>query len=489
MSLRVVACIYFALFIIMLGVVSAWSAREKSKGTKDQATEHFLGGRNTPFFVLAMAYCASFASAGSFMGDPALVSYIGYPYIWFGCFLVPGSVLVGLVIIRKMRLQCEKLHCLTPIEFIGARFDSPFLKVFLSLTMAICLTMSLVSQVKGAAVLLVHFTQIDFKIAVIIIAVAIGVCTVSGGMRSVAWTDTFQGILMVALCIVLIVSGLVKAGGFAGIDAFLANYDPNMLKAAQDGLWADCGIPGIIGMAVFAILVLPAQPYLMSNYIAMKDVTRKTVGKFLLLMLFTNLLFCSLPICGLAGRVLYPNAEADYIVVTLATGILHPLLSCGIMVGLFSAIISTATAMLLAIGQGVGRDVLVQFQPNTSIKRQVCVANIVSVIVVLICMVFNLSNPPEFLQFFNLIGQTGVGTAIALPLYCGILYKKATKEAAISSAIMGVIATVVFNFIPCGFAVAMGAPIIVAAITFFGVNAIIVNARGVNEEIAALGQV
>lgn len=489
MSVQVTAIAYFIAFFVLLAGISVWSSKKKSAGNGDEVTEHFLGGNSIPFFVLAMSYCASFASAGSFMGDPAVVSYIGYPYMWFGIFLVPGCVFMSLILIRKMRLQCDRLGVQTPIEYVAVRYDSKFLRVFLGIVIIGCFTMTTIAQTKAAAVLLEHFTGVDFRIAIIIIAVAVVVCTVSGGLRSVAWTDTIQGCMMVALCVVLITVGLVKCGGFNGIDAFLADYDPAMLNAAQPGLWDDCGWLGILGYALWSILIQPAQPYLTARYMAMDKIDRKTVGKFCLVALVASMLFCSMPICGLTGRMLFPNAEPDYIVVTLATGVLHPLLSCAIMLGLFAAIISTATSMLLTVGQSVGRDILCAFNPKTSLKTQVNVANVTCVIVMIAAVAFNLWKTPEIFQFFNLMGQTGVGAACCMPLYCGVLYKKATKEAAIVSAISGIAATVVFNNIPVGFSVAMGAPLVVAVPVFFIVNALVIKMKGRDARIEVLGAI
>lgn len=489
MSLQVTAIVYFIVFFLLLAGISMWSSKKKAAGGGDEVTEHFLGGKSVPFFVLAMSYCASFASAGSFMGDPAVVSYIGYPYMWFGVFLVPGCVFMSLILIRKMRLQCERLGCQTPIEYIAVRYDSKFLRVFTGIVIIGCFTMTTIAQTKAAAVLLEHFTGLNFKAAIIVIAIAVIICTVSGGLRSVAWTDTIQGCMMVVLCIILISVGLVKCGGFDGVDAFLADYDPSMLQTAQTGLFADCGWLGIIGYALWSIIIQPAQPYLTARYMAMDKIDRKTVGKFCLVALVASLLFCSMPICGLTGRMLFPDAEPDYIVVTLATGVLHPLLSCGIMLGLFAAIISTATSMLLTVGQSVGRDILCTFKPNTALKTQVRVANIACVVVMVAAVAFNLWKTPSIFQFFNLMGQTGVGAVCCMPLYCGVLYKKATKEAAIASTIVGIGATTLFNNLPVGFSVAMGAPLVCVVPTFFIVNAIVNKVKGRNTRIEALGAV
>jgi len=489
MKVETISIIYVVIFFAAILIISFWASKKKAGGDKDTATEHFLGGKSVPFFVLAMSYVATFASAGTFMGDPAFTSIVGYPYLWFGIFLVPGCVLVGLLLIRKMRIQSEKMGCLTPIEYLGARYKSPFLRMFISITMICCFSLVLLAQTKAASILLNHFIGIPFNVALIINIIGLLIVCIAGGLRSVAYTDAVQGGLMVALCIILISAGLVATGGFAGVEAELSVQHPEMVQFIQPGLFDELGVFGIIGLAIFSFCVMPSLPYLTARYMAMKDVTKKTVGKFSIVALFASGLFCLMPINGLTGRVLFPNAEADYISVTLATGLLHPLISCGIMIGFLAAIISTASSVLLTVSQGVGRDILDQIKPGISLKTQVWAANVTCICVMIFCLVFNLTNPPPIFQLFNLIGQTGVGSAIFMPLFCGVLWKNSTKEGAIASAIVGVVSTAIFAILPVGFPIAMGVPAVCAAITMFVVSYIVNKIKGPNEILQKLQEI
>ena len=81
---------------------------------------------------------------------------------------------------------------MTSIEYIGRRYDSSFLQMFIGIVTVIAFSMMMISQFKGAAVLLQKFTGLPFRIGLIVIGIAIIVCTVVGGMRSVAYTDCLQ---------------------------------------------------------------------------------------------------------------------------------------------------------------------------------------------------------------------------------------------------------------------------------------------------------
>ncbi len=89
--------------------MSVFGPAEKQTGGTGAEVEYFLGGKSTPLIVLAMSYAASAVSAGSFIGDPGMMSTIGWPYFWLVVGVVPGLVLPGYIVIRKMRVQAEKV--------------------------------------------------------------------------------------------------------------------------------------------------------------------------------------------------------------------------------------------------------------------------------------------------------------------------------------------------------------------------------------------
>lgn len=60
-------------------------------------------------------------------------------------------------------------------------------------------------------------TGIPKAVAVIVIGAVCAFYSIIGGLRAVLWTDAFQSILMFAAVFTVIISGLVKAGGFGEI--------------------------------------------------------------------------------------------------------------------------------------------------------------------------------------------------------------------------------------------------------------------------------
>ena len=117
------------------------------------------------------------------------------------------------------------------------------------------------------------------------------------------------------------------------------------------------------------------------------------------------------------------------------------------MIGIFAAMMSTATSILLVIGQAIGRDFYSKtINPKATPEREVLVTRIAVTVVAIICMLFNYVNPPKLLSIFLYLGLSGIGSCIGVPLITGIISDKGTKQGAIASSITGPVAYMVFTY-------------------------------------------
>jgi len=439
MSLQVISIIYFVIFLLLLAFLAVWASKQTKKGSKGADVEYYLGGRTTPWFVLAFSFVTSSISAGAFIGDPGMMSTIGWPYYWIVIAIVPGMVLPSIFLMRKMRIQAEELGSLTIPEYLGDHYKSPFLRLFIAVLVVFCYLFVLVAQFKGAAILLEKFTGVSFNIGLIVITVVVVFYVVTGGLRSVAWTDFAQGIPMIMLVIVVLVVSINKVGGFNNLDAGLAAINPNMIRVVEsDSPNAIMNLGGIIGNFAFWFVIFISQPYLCSRFLAIPNVNRKTIGKFLLLSIFLAVIYNTFYLSGLTGRVLFPSAEADYISVTLVTELLSSPIAALMMVGFFGAILTTATSILLVVGQSIGRDIYAKsINKNATAEQEVIVTKIGIVVVAIFVMIFNWVRTPTLLSLFIYIGLSGLGSSIGVPLFAAIASPKSTKEGAITSAVVG----------------------------------------------------
>ncbi len=449
MTLQQISVVFFIGFLIFVGLVAVLSSKMGSKASSGSAdVDYYLGGRNTPTVVLAFSYVTSSISAACFMGDPGIMSTVGWPYYWVVIAVIPGLIIPAVVLMPKMRMQAEKLGSLTIPEYLGDRYQSNVLRLIIAAVISVFYIFPLVAQFKGAAVLLESFTGISFKMGLAIITVVIIFYVISGGLTSVAWTDFAQGLPMLIISVVLVILSMRAVGGFGGLEEKLLEIDPQMLKIVQaETPDAQMSLSGVFGNFVFWTVIFISQPYLCSRFLAIPNVKRTTIGTFLITALVLSSVYNSFYLCGLTGRVLFPDVAADYLTVTMAKEMLPKWAAALMMVGIFAAMMSTATSILLVVGQAVGRDFYSQtINKNATPEQEVFVTRIAIVLVAFICFVFNFVNPPEFLSVVLYLGLSGIGACIGVPLFSAIVSKKSTKEGAIVSAVAGPLAYLFFNY-------------------------------------------
>lgn len=476
--------VFFAVFIAINLGLAVWGWMKMRKGKTGDDIEYFLGGKVTPIVVLAFSYCATSVSAGSFIGDPGYISTVGWPYYWFTVFTIPGLVIPGIFVIRKLRLQSSRYGALSLTDYLCSRYKSSNMKIYISCVMVICYLFMLVSQYKGAALLLQSYTGIDFSTGLLIMMVAVVFFVNVGGFRSVAWTDFFQGAFMTILAAALVTVSLIKIGGFSGLENSLQRVAPDYLRVYDTGPDAVFPWYSIPCIALFAFFIMFSQPYIASRYLAVPNISRKKIGHFLLITLGLGALFNAMIFLGLIGHVLFPDASPDYLTVTMTKEFFAPFLSGIMMIGFFSAMLSTASGLLLVIGQSIGSDLYAHLSKNATPKKTVWVTQASIIVSALFVVYFNMVKPPALLQVFIFLSLSGVGSMLAIPLFAGVSWKYARREGAWCALIAGPASYLIMNYVlGISWAVSMGLCVLPPAILMVAVSVVLNRIKGVDTEL------
>lgn len=449
MSLKFWSIVMFALFMGSMVVTGIMSARKSSQGNGSVDEEYYLGGRNTGPVMLAFAYVTGSVSAAAFMGEPGLMSEVGWSYYWIVVAIIPGMVFPALLLMKKLRTKSEELGSLTIPQYLGQHYKSDGVRIVIALAICVFYLFPLAAQFKGAAVLLESFTNIPFNVGVIIFTVFIGIYVAFGGLNSVVLASFIQGIPMFFIAVLLVVVGLRAVGGFEGIEIGLQAIDPNMLKIVQPrGPDALFPIEGIIGVFFYWAIMFVSQPYLAARFMSIKDTSKKTIGTFLIVVLILTVALNTLYFTGLSGRILYPDLPGDYITSQLAIDYLPTIFSALVMIGIFGAMMSTTQSMLLVVAQAIANDLYVEtINPKASGKTVINITRVAVGVVSILVLILTLLNPPEFLSIFLYLGLSGIGSAIAVPLFASLMWPKATKEGALAACIIGPLAYILFEMI------------------------------------------
>lgn len=256
---------YFAFlaFFLVLSAVGYWAGRKERAG----ATEYFLAGKRLPWYVVGGSFIASNISTEHFIG------MIGVAVVYGICVAMSewGNVLSFTLLIWFFIPFLLASQVFTTPEFLEKRF-SPILRQFFALVTIISNVVAFLAAVlyggalaiqklfeselskltdllPGVAAMSADGTQqLQLWISIAVLGIVAGVWAIYGGLSSVAWTDLFTVIVMVAGGITVTLLGL---DALAGANGSLADGAAVMIERnrAAAGPWREAVESNVANLA------------------------------------------------------------------------------------------------------------------------------------------------------------------------------------------------------------------------------------------------
>ena len=248
--------------ITVIGLVAGYRIRRSG--------EYFLGGRRFgPWLMVGQSF-----GVGTHAEMP--VSLAGAVYatgasaIWFqwkNLFITPFYWLMAPVFRRARRT--------TMAEFIEDRYGSWMGAIYI--VFALCfLVINTGNMLKGAGKVISQATGGGVGVNEIVVAMTVLFVLYSfvGGLVAAAWTDLFQGFLIIALSFMLIPLGWDRVGGLAGMKATLEPIRFSLATPSGIGPWA------IAMLTLNGLIGIMAQPQQLAAVGTGRDERTCRVGMF-----------------------------------------------------------------------------------------------------------------------------------------------------------------------------------------------------------------
>ena len=139
-------------------------------------------------------------------------------------------------------------------------------------------------------------------------AVVVGLYTAYGGFRAVAWTDSFQAIVMLVGVLLTAGFGLYRVGGMQALHDGLAAQSPALLTPTGP----DAFLPFSAAISFFFVwpIAVAGQPSLITRFLACRD-TESLRRAAILIGCYVLLLYPAVIFVGILGRVLVPELAAS----------------------------------------------------------------------------------------------------------------------------------------------------------------------------------
>ncbi len=280
--------------------------------------------------------------------------------------------------------------------------------------------------------------------ATIIAAIFIIAYTMLAGLLSLAFADIVTGIIITVTLLIAFPVLLIKTGGFSGIEtAFAAMGDrPDHMKLL--GVFSAADYINFL-LPVFLLVLGDANQY--QRIFASKNARGARTA--VIVMIFLALLVEELIIAEawFAGSLTPDPENGRYILIYAARHFMPKALGIIFMITVVGIIISTADSFLLVPATTFIKDIYQTYiNPKSSEKRIVFMSRLMvltfGIIAWLVSRVFS-----ESTTVFEkaLYAFTVYGSAITPCLVAALLWKRATKAAAISSILAGAVTTLLWE--------------------------------------------
>lgn len=342
-------------YLLVSLAVGLYSGRSASKGPEG----YIAGDRTLGFLVMYFIMGASIFSAFAFLGGPGMAYSRGA-----AAFYILAYGTIGLMpwyaYAPRVAALGRRFGYVTQAELFAHRFQSRWLSAALAVITLVAFIPYLTLQMQGAGYVFNVVTEgrVPHWLGA---AIAYGVVLIyvyASGVMGVGWTNTFQGVFMMALAWGLGLYLPYKLyGGVGAMFEELAAAVPEML--AQPGLdaagaaWSWGGYSSAIAISAIGFSIWPH--YFMKIYTARSErVLKKTVIFYPTFQVF----LIPIMFIGFAGILRYPGVTpSDQILPTILMSMDLPAFAVGLFcAGALAASMSTGDALLHAAGSIMVRD-------------------------------------------------------------------------------------------------------------------------------------
>ncbi len=204
------------------------------------ATFHFnktqedflLAGRKLGPWVVAFSERASGESAWLLIALPGAAIAVGLGEIWAVIGIICGIISSWFIIAKRLRSETEKYDALTIPQYLHRKYHdkSNIIRLFSAFIIAFFFAFYVSAQFHASGKILNSIFGFDELVGIAIGAIIIILYTLMGGFFAVAWTDVFQGMLIVIILIVLPIVGIIKLGGLGSIFSTIGQIDYNSIS-------------------------------------------------------------------------------------------------------------------------------------------------------------------------------------------------------------------------------------------------------------------
>ncbi|TQM01920.1 sodium:solute symporter family protein [Pseudonocardia kunmingensis] len=414
---------YLAVFIgylvIVLGV-GVWGFR------RETYNGYVVAERNVNLPLSVGSFFATYISSATVVG------FVGYTTL-NGAAIFPTyfwGFALGWVTLTLAAARMRGLGLRTVPSLFEARHRSPGLRAFSAAVIVVAFVFSVMTQLVAGSIVLHVVVGIPQVAALVLLAVVLTVYTVMGGLVAVIRTDFLQG-------------ALILLGVLSAFAVLLANVGGDLfrIEAGQTDLFKG-SISSPTDILAFLLIAwggVAAQPYYLHRFFAARDAFTARqmigVGALLATVVYLAIMFIGMALPGVLPADQLGDSAIVYFGLSQG-GLLGSLL----LVGIVCAVQSTVDSALHLAGVYTTEDILVRMRPGMTEQTRLVLARTVTAVLGALCMagaIYFVVSGGEFIVTLLNIWLGTLSSALLVPLYGSLLWRRATLAGAVSSSVGG----------------------------------------------------
>ncbi|MFD2657053.1 sodium:solute symporter family protein [Gracilibacillus thailandensis] len=369
---------------VVIAIVIAYLSRN---GRQNSMSGYFLGERKLNGFVSALSYSATTYSAFMLVGLAGLTYNGGVGALGFEIIYFMGVSLVA-IFGPRFWLVGNKYGYVTPSEMLGDRYQNRWVAIVSAIASCLFLIPYSAVQLTGIGYLLQGVTNdaIPYTIGVIIATVLALIFSYIAGIRSVAWTDSLQSLIMIITSTIVVILIVNSLGGVSGFFSSIEVNDPQALAVPGNGFFNFWTFLGLTIPWFFFSISNPQVSQRLFMPASLKSLRHMLIGFLVFGLIYTVVSV----VWGFSASILFPGLEnADLATpMLLSSEVVPPILGVIVMVGIMAAAISTIDSILLTLSSLFSRDVYRNVKGDADDRKQLLIGKIVIPVIAVLAFLF-----------------------------------------------------------------------------------------------------
>jgi SSS family solute:Na+ symporter len=412
-----------------------------SRNTRRNPRDYFLGEKKLPWYVVGTSMVASDISSETFIAN------VGAAYVYGIVVATTGwnAWITYSIFIFVFLPYYVRNGLYTMPQFLEQRYNSTCRYLFaVSLVIGYIFTLLAGSLYAGGlAIERIFEIQISSDLAtnirwgIVFFALTTGAYTIYGGMKSSAWTDFMQMIVMLVVGVLLPILVIRKTGGLVPLaEEFPEKFDlflpPEHVRFPWTGVFT--------GFLTVGLWYTCASQHIVQRVLSAKDEWHARMGVISAgYMRIITPLFFVLP--GIAAVKLFPHLEKpDHAYLMLVKTLIPTGLKGLVLAGLAAALMSTVSTVLNSTSALLTIDIYKKvLRPSATDREQVLFGMISGTVVLAASIIISFLYIESPQTLFELVQRVFFYLAppFAVVFLLGLLWRRANSTAAVTTIVGG----------------------------------------------------